>query len=120
MTANGISFGPDLLLKYQTVSQVLIKNWHGLTPMAHQEPAAHLNITYQTHMVDIYCSKLRQFIQCNLTNKYPLCSLGGKTKTCADLETALHCLLRFWACGQFFFLMTKGENLHPLFKHEPK
>jgi hypothetical protein len=22
----------------------------GLTPMAHQEPAAHLNITYQTHI----------------------------------------------------------------------
>jgi hypothetical protein len=29
------------------------KNWHGLTPMAHQAPVAHLNITYQTQMEDI-------------------------------------------------------------------
>jgi hypothetical protein len=56
MTANGISFGPDLLAKYQTFSQVLSKNWHGLTPMAHQEPAAHLNIPFHTHMKDIQWS----------------------------------------------------------------
>jgi hypothetical protein len=53
MTANGISPGPDMLVKCQTFSQVLSKNWHGLTPMAHQEPAAHLNNTYQTHVKDI-------------------------------------------------------------------
>jgi hypothetical protein len=56
MTANGISFGADLLAKCQTFSQVLCKNWHGMTPMGHEEAAAHLNITDQTHMEDIQWS----------------------------------------------------------------
>jgi len=58
MTTNGISFGAELLASkcQQTFSQVLCKNWHGLTPMGHQEPAAHLNITYQTHMEHIQWS----------------------------------------------------------------
>jgi hypothetical protein len=43
MTANGISFGPDLLPKCQTFSQAAAQYWHGLTPMAIQEPASHLN-----------------------------------------------------------------------------
>jgi hypothetical protein len=49
-------FCPDLLAKCHTFSPVMSKNWHGLTPMAHQEPAAHLNITYQPHMEDIQWS----------------------------------------------------------------
>jgi len=50
MNANWISFGSDLLAKCQTFSQPQSKNWHGLTPMVHQEPAPHHNITYQAHM----------------------------------------------------------------------
>jgi hypothetical protein len=49
-------FCPDLLAKCHTFSPVMSRNWHGLTPMAHQEPAAHLNITYQPHMEDIQWS----------------------------------------------------------------
>jgi hypothetical protein len=61
MTANAIRFCPDLLAKCQTFSQVLSKNWHGLTPVAPWEPAAHLNITYQTHMKDIQWSGGNQY-----------------------------------------------------------
>jgi hypothetical protein len=49
-------FGPDLLPKCQTFSQAAAQYWHGLTPMAIQEPASHLNFTYQTHMEDIQWS----------------------------------------------------------------
>jgi hypothetical protein len=45
---NGISFGPDLLAKCQTFSPVMSKNWHGMTPMAHQEPGN----TPQHHLSD--------------------------------------------------------------------
>jgi hypothetical protein len=43
---NAISFGSDLLIKSHTFSfsQLQYKNWHGLAPMGHQEPASHCNI----------------------------------------------------------------------------
>jgi hypothetical protein len=58
MTANWISFGLDLLEKCQTFtfSKPQSKNWHGLAPMGHKQPAPHCNITYQTHMEDIQWS----------------------------------------------------------------
>jgi hypothetical protein len=56
MIANGISFGPDLLAKCQTFSPAAAKYWHGLAPMAIQEPASHLNFTYQAHLEDIQWS----------------------------------------------------------------
>jgi hypothetical protein len=56
MTVDRMSFGSDLLAKCQTFSQLQSKNWNGLTPMGHKEPAPHCNITYQTHIEDIQWS----------------------------------------------------------------
>jgi hypothetical protein len=56
MTANGISLGSDLLIKFQTVLAIAaaaVQNRHGLAPMDCQEPASHCNGTYQIHIDDI-------------------------------------------------------------------
>ncbi len=56
MTANGITYGSDLLIKCHNFSQLQPKNWHGLAPMGQQEPASLFNNTNQTHMEDIQWS----------------------------------------------------------------
>jgi hypothetical protein len=56
MSAYGISFGSDLLTKWQTFSHLLPENWNGLDPIGQQEPAAWCNITYQFHIMDIQWS----------------------------------------------------------------
>jgi hypothetical protein len=56
MTTNAMTFGLNLLMmiECQTFSQLMMsKNWHGLAPMGHQEPASLFSITHQTHTIDI-------------------------------------------------------------------